>query len=193
MKISFNSKITFGFAFFAFVVWLIDCCFNGFSAKYFATSGSMDWGSFIDYFKLMSHSIGHANWNHLASNMMFILLLGPILEEKYGHADIFFMILFTTIITGLVNVIFFSAGVQGASGIVFMMILLAPIVGKADGTVPFALIVVVVLYLGKEVMNALSNDNISQMAHIVGGVMGLVFGFMISKFHWHNVERKGES
>ena len=40
-------------------------------------------------------------------------------------------------------------------------------------------ILVVILFLGKEVIEALGDDNISQFAHIIGGILGGVFGFFL--------------
>ena len=44
------------------------------------------------------------------------------------------------------------------------------------------LILVVIFYLGGEIVDGLfQRDNISQIAHIVGGVCGLVFGFTVRR------------
>jgi membrane associated rhomboid family serine protease len=40
---------------------------------------------------------------------------------------------------------------------------------------------VVVLFLGKEIMNMFQNDSVSQSAHIIGGVCGSIFGFTHQK------------
>ena len=48
------------------------------------------------------------------------------------------------------------------------------------GGIPITLILVVVFYLGGELVDGLKNtDNISQLTHIVGGVCGMVFGFTL--------------
>ena len=59
-------------------------------------------------------------------NMMFFLLLGPGIEEKYGSKNTLIMIAVTALITGLVNYLFFPrAMLLGASGIVFCFIILS--------------------------------------------------------------------
>ena len=51
-----------------------------------------------------------------------------------------------------------------------------------NGGVPLTLVLVLFLYLGGEVSDAVTQrDNISQMAHIAGGAVGSVLGFLLSK------------
>ena len=78
----------------------------------------------LTYFQLFSHAVGHANWEHYLSNFSFILLLGPLIEEKYGSRKLFMLIAVTSLITGVLFVLFFDGRLLGASGIVFMLIIL---------------------------------------------------------------------
>ena len=73
---------------------------------------------------------------------------------------------------------FFSTGLYGASGIVFMLILLSSLSRVKSGHIPLTFILVVALFLGKEILNSLRPDGVSQFAHIVGGLCGSVFGFL---------------
>ena len=66
---------------------------------------------------------------------------------------------------------------MGASGIVFMFILLVSFTNSKSGEVPITFILIAILFIGKEVMQSLQNDQISQFAHIIGGVLGSFFGF----------------
>ena len=136
----------------------------------------------IAYFRLFSHILGHSSWSHLTGNLTLVLLLGPILEERYGSRTVLIMILATALITGFVHIavpLFDNMGLRGASGIVFMLIVLSSFVNVKRGTIPLTFILIATLYLGKEVVNVLQNDNISQMAHIVGGALGSFFGFAL--------------
>ena len=136
----------------------------------------------ISYLRLISYPLGHADWEHLYGNMMFIVLLGPILEEKYQTPTLLIMALITALVTGIVNVIFFPTGLVGASGIVLLMVLLMSFTNIKAGDVPITFLAVLGLYLGKEVLDAFKNDNISHFAHIVGGVSGSIFGFVALRF-----------
>ena len=130
-----------------------------------------------DFLSLFTHVLGHANTEHLLSNLSFVLLLGPIIEEKYGSRNTLLMILFTAVITGVLNIIFFDTGLMGASGVVFMLIILVSITNVKAGEIPVTFILVAVLFIGKELWYGLAADNISQFAHIIGGICGSVFGF----------------
>ncbi|MDR0759110.1 MAG: rhomboid family intramembrane serine protease, partial [Treponema sp.] len=126
---------------------------------------------------LFTHVIGHADWNHLVSNFSLILLIGPILEARYGSLSLFLMIALTALVTGLLNTLLFSSYLMGASGVVFMMILLASFTNFGEGEIPLTFILILILYLGREVFNSFRQDNISEFAHIVGGLCGSLFGF----------------
>ena len=142
------------------------------------------WPKFYDarsYVGLVSHVLGHANWDHLLANFTLILLIGPILEERHGSRALLGMIGITAVVTGLVNVMLFDTFLVGASGIVFMMILLASTANIRQREIPLTFIAVAVLYLGREIVGAFRDDQISQMGHLVGGVAGAVFGFVLAR------------
>jgi len=174
-KISYNAPVTLTFALAAVVVQLLPD-----SAKLWFVS----WPKFVDarsYVGLFSHILGHANWDHLLANFTFILLLGPILEERHGSRQIAVMILITALVTGLINVAFSSTFLLGASGIVFMLILLASTANIREREIPLTFIAVAVIYLGREVIHAFHDDQISQLAHLIGGLAGGVFGFVTAR------------
>ncbi len=136
-------------------------------------------GDTRSYIGLVSHVLGHANWQHLLGNFTMILLIGPILEERHGSGSLLGMICITAIVTGIINALFFNTYLLGASGIVFMCILLASTANmKKNHEIPLTFIAVAILYLGGEVVQAFQDDQISQMAHLVGGLCGAAFGFL---------------
>jgi membrane associated rhomboid family serine protease len=130
--------------------------------------------------RLLTHVIGHADWAHLMSNFTFILLIGPILEEKYGSGPLLFMMIVTAVATGVLNVLLFPTGLLGASGIVFMLILLVSVTNIKAGEIPLTFIVVVLLFLVKEFVGMFQRNAISEFAHIIGGISGAVFGFLFT-------------
>lgn len=134
----------------------------------------------LTYIRLFTHVLGHANLSHLTGNIMMILVIGPMLEEKYGSKDLLFVILVTAAVTGIVNCLLFpNVQLLGASGVVFAFIILSSITGIKDGEIPLTLIFVTVLYIGNEVVAGLfQKDNISQLTHIVGGLVGGIMGYI---------------
>jgi len=140
-------------------------------------------GSFTDplmYIRVFTHAIGHADINHYLGNFIIILLIGPMLEEKYGPKLIIIMVI-TALVTGVLWIIMSPFAKMGASGIVFMLILLSSFANIQKGRVPLTLILVVIIYLGQEIMAFATRDgssNIAYMSHIAGGVCGALFGFI---------------
>jgi uncharacterized membrane protein YdcZ (DUF606 family) len=57
------------------------------------------------------------------------------------------------------------------------MILLASFTNFSKGEIPLTFILVLILYLGRELFNSFSSNNVSEFAHIAGGFCGSLFGF----------------
>lgn len=146
---------------------------------------SVYYTSFSDpvmYLRMITHVIGHADFAHYFNNFMLILLIGPMLEEKYGAKKLIIMMLVTAILTGLLSVLFFDVILLGASGIVFMLILLSSFVNLEKGRIPITLIFVIVIFIGREIVDGLIyTDNVSRLSHIFGGICGAFAGIVTNK------------
>lgn len=176
-KITYNAPVVLTFAILAIVAHVVPELFGEEIKRHFIARPFLK--EFGDYLALFTHILGHANWEHYLSNFMMILLLGPLLEEKYGSGSFLGMILVTALVTGLINAFFLDTFLLGASGIVFMCILLASTVNiRKNKEIPLSFIAVAVIFLGGEIVRAFDDDAISQMAHLVGGVVGAGFGFL---------------
>ena len=179
--IYFNAPITLTFVGICLAVLGLDYLTHGVSTtKFFATYGS----SFLDplmYVRLIGHVFGHINIDHLINNMLFILLLGPILEEKYGN-KLMIVILVTALVTGIAhNILSPKTMLLGASGVVFAFILLASVTGRDEG-IPITLILVAILWIGGEIYDSVSTvDNVSQITHIIGGISGAAMGLTFKR------------
>lgn len=184
LKFNYNAPTTLTFSFVALAAYIMGIATSGQSTMlFFSLHGDASFFNATTYFLIFSHAIGHASWDHLLGNFSFILLLGPILEEKYGSINILFMCIATAALTGIANIILFHNGVLGASGVVFMFILLSSLANIQSGRIPLTFVLIVFLFLGKELYNGFFSDNISQFSHIFGGICGSVFGFILNKPH----------
>ena len=137
----------------------------------------------LTWVRCVTHVLGHAGWDHLIGNLMFILLLGPMIEEKYGSKNTVIIILVTAVVTGAVNMIFFPrVALLGASGVVFAFILISSVTVREDNAIPITFVLVALLYLGREIYDGITaKDDVSQMAHVIGGAVGSVLGFLLGK------------
>lgn len=180
MRIRYNAPVILTFTLIATAVLVLDQFLSSaLTRNFFIAYPTFQPARLVSYFRLFAHVIGHRSWLHMISNFSFILLIGPILEEKYHSATMLAMMLVTALVTGILNIVFFSTGLMGASGIVFMLIILSSFTNISAGDVPLTFILIVVLFLAKEIIAAFSEDNISQFAHIVGGSCGGLFGFLL--------------
>jgi membrane associated rhomboid family serine protease len=176
LRITYNAPVVLTFTIAAVVVFLINQAVPE-TAVWFRAYPTLSVGA-PAYVGLVGHILGHESWEHLLGNFMLILLIGPILEERHGSLKLLVMILVTALVTGLVNLAVSSTVLLGASGIVFMMILLASMANVRSGEIPLTFIAVAVIYLGGEIVKSFRADHVSHMAHLIGGAVGAVFGFI---------------
>ena len=183
MKIKLNSPLILGFVFLSLAAMLLNILTGGASNRLVFMTYRSSLTDPLTYVRFFGHVLGHSGWQHYIGNMSYILLLGPMLEEKYGAKKLLGVIALTAVITGVVNFIFFPAvAICGASGVVFAFILMTSFTSFKKGEIPITFILVAVVYLGQQVYDGLFvQDNISNMAHIVGGVVGAVSGFVMRK------------
>jgi rhomboid protease GluP len=182
LRLRYNSPVILSFALVCALVLLIDQITGGqLIPAWFALEPAFNPGSFGSWLRLVTYVIGHQNWTHLISNFSFILLIGPVLEEKHGSGRLLAMMLVTALATAFLNLLLVHKGLYGASGIVFMLILLSSFTNIRQGEIPVTFILIVALYLVREFVNALTPDTVSQLAHIAGGIIGGLFGFFLSK------------
>jgi rhomboid protease GluP len=181
IRISYNAPVVLTFALLAVGVFVLgEVVSKNIIANYFVAKPYLH--STGDYLGLVTHILGHKDWNHLLGNFMLILLLGPLLEERFGSTRLLGMIIVTALATGLINLAFLDTGLLGASGIVFMMILLASTANIRQGAIPLTFLAVAFIYLGGEIVRAIGKeDGVSQMGHLCGGITGAVFGFLAAK------------
>ena len=180
-KIYLNAPIPLGFSLICIIALLLNMVSSGkTNVLFFSTYGS-SLLSPMTYIRLLGHIFGHANVDHLVSNLLYILLLGPMLEEKYGKRLII-VILSTAAVTGIVhNLLSPNTMLLGASGVVFAFIILASITGNEEG-IPVTLIIVALLWIGSEIYTGITTaDSVSQLTHIVGGLTGGIIGLAFKK------------
>ena len=116
IKISFNSPVILIFSIICLLVLGLGYLTGGASDDLFFCVYKSSFTDPLTYFRFFGHVLGHANWEHFIGNITMILVIGSLLEEKYGSADIL-----------------------------------------------------------------LVNDNVSNLTHIVGGVVGSVLGIAMNK------------
>jgi membrane associated rhomboid family serine protease len=176
MKIKYNSPVILTYSIISICVLTI--CSNEFAAQYFSSPSSLSFTNPSWFLRLISYIAVHSGLKHLMGNLMIILLIGPLLEEKYGSVKLLVMILITAVTTGLLNAVLFSNSLIGGSGIAFMLILLGSFSNIRSKEIPLTFILIAILFVGSEIISTLKVDQVSQFSHLVGGFIGAAYGFI---------------
>ncbi len=175
--VAFSSPVTLGFVFLSLAALLLSTLTGGAATRLLFSVYRAPLSDPLSWPRLFLHVLGHANLTHFVTNISLLLVLGPIVEEHYGSGRLAVMILLTALVTAVFHMLLSpGSAILGASGIVFMLIFLAAAAGRHGGRIPLTLILVAVIYLGREIAGLFSADSISQLSHIVGGLCGIALG-----------------
>ena len=138
---------------------------------------------YLTYPRAVLHILGNTSLTECTANIIILLVVGPAAEERFGSAKVLFAVLATAIAAALIMWFLFpTSAIMGASGVLFMMMVLASFASMRGGAIPITLILVLILFLGSEVLQAVTGDaGLQELTHIAGGVVGMVLGFAFSR------------
>ena len=177
-NIQYNSVLILSYFFISLIALIINTITSGETNKLLFSSYRSSPLNPLTYIRLFTHAIGHTSWHHFYSNFLTMLLIGPMIEEKYGTINLLIMMLITAGITGIINTIISNKAILGASGNVFMLIVLSSMVNLEAGKIPLTLILIFFFYITNEIIEGLfKKDNVSHMGHLIGAICGIIFGF----------------
>lgn len=149
-KVSFNSPVILVFTIICAVTLLLNWTTKGYTNSHLFSVYRSSWANPLTYVRLFGHIVGHSGLDHFMGNIMLILVVGPMLEEKYGSSNILFVILATALATGLAHLIFVPGySLLGASGVVFAFIMLSSFTCIKEKEIPLTFILVALLYIGE--------------------------------------------
>jgi GlpG protein len=176
MKITFDSKATLILASLSLIgLFFVNTSTE--SGSIFILNGDFQETSPVWYISTLTYIFGHADFEHVIGNLSIILLLGPLVELKFGWQKFSLMVVSTAILTAILHTLLWDNGLIGASGIAFMLIVVTSLLNTRGKDIPITFILVVLLFLGQEIYSSFKNDQISHFAHLFGGAMGAFWGF----------------
>ncbi|MEG0777934.1 MAG: rhomboid family intramembrane serine protease [Oscillospiraceae bacterium] len=183
LKISYNAPVILSFVIICFVVTIIGIITKNRSTEMFFSIYRSSFLNPLTYLRLFTHVFGHIGLEHFMTNALFLLLLGPMLEEKYGSAAIVKVIIITAFVSGIIHCILWDNSMLcGASGVVFACIILSSFTAFKGGEIPLSFILVAVLFIGREIYSGITvQDNVSNLTHVLGGAVGSVSGYFLNK------------
>ena len=184
IKFDYNSVVILTYLFISLGACFLNFITQGFTNKLLFTSYRSSIFNSLTYVRLFTHSIGHQDLNHLIHNFLFILLVGPMIEEKYGSINLIVMFLITYLIIGLFNTIISNYIIIGASGNVYMLIVLSSFSNITEGKIPLTLILILIFYVISEIRDSVTgaNKGVYHGGHLLGALCGIAFGFYFLYF-----------
>ena len=167
----YNAVVTLTMFFIALGVLLLDKITKGkANRKVFSTERASLLNP-LTYIRFFTHILGHSDWEHFSNNYLKILLLGPLIEEKYGSINYLIMILLTAFVVAIYNFIKGKEWLKGASCISFMLTVLSAFVNITENKIPVTLILIILFYIIDEIKKLKKDDNIAHDSHIIRRVM----------------------
>jgi membrane associated rhomboid family serine protease len=149
-----------------------------------------------EYYRLVSHAFIHANWSHLAVNMLVLFFFGRNIEAYFEHyfsnrATIYFLILYFggilvsniwSLIKHKNNYYYNAVGASGAvSAVLFSAIFFnpwEPLYLFAIVPIPGILFALGYLFYSYQ-KSKKGNDNVAHDAHFLGAVFGFIFPVLL--------------
>lgn len=140
----------------------------------------------LSYLRLFLYVFGFSSPQLLVTDLIFIMLLGPAIEERYGSVVIAIMMAVSALFSGVLNACFCKTSLRGASCIIFMLIFLNSFMSLSKKKIPLSFIFVVVLYVIREVFEKTAGGvggaggAVAILICIAGGLCGSLFAFLTS-------------
>ena len=196
--IDIDAPFSLTFSLCCLLVHLLSCIFGAsFTTFYFGipSLSIFNFLSPLSYFRMISQIFGHSNWQHLSGNLVYILLVGPSCEREFGCYKICIIVLLTAISSSLSHLFFGPRdSIQlGASGVVFMFILLNSLIETKTNRIPLTFVCQVGIWCSHEVIsNFMSQEGggISHLAHLSGALVGTLSGYYFQQQKERNVVTK---
>jgi len=140
------------------------------------------------YIKLVLYIFGSNSWGSLFSSLVFILLLGPTIEEQYGSIIIGIMILISALFAGVLNACFCTQCLRGPIAIIFMLIFLNAFISFSKKKLPLSFVLAFVLFILFIIFDQKGLDNprtpldllVTIIVTVAGGLCGGLFAFLAS-------------
>ncbi len=179
IKFDYNSPVIITYLLISVIANILNFITRGKTNKFFFSNYRSSIFNPLTYIRLITHSIGHKDLDHLIHNFLFILLIGPMVEEKYGSINLIIMLIITSLAISLFNIIFNNYTITGASGNVYMLIVLSSFSNITEGKIPITLLLILIFYIMSEIKKSITegNRNVYHDGHLIGAICGIVFGF----------------
>lgn len=179
-NVDYNSPVIVNYIVVCFILYFANIITNGYINDICYLPGNLIVNPFALH-RLLTYTLVHGSFEHLIGNMALLALTGPSVENKYGGGIVLGLLGVNSVMIGLLQGVLIHQGVMGASSIVFMILILSVFADTETKKIPITVFIVGACYIGNELIGALMTDSVSQLSHIMGAVLGIVFGVLYSR------------
>lgn len=187
-NVSFDAPVTITFAILSLALFLIstyllkDKAGGLLLASATKSGGTMPFAASnaTSYFRTFLYVFGGKEISAVIFNLIFILLLGPSLEEYYGSILVAVCYFITAVFAGVLNACFCSTSLQGCSCIVMMMIFLSALVSVSKHKMPVSSVLVLILCIVNIVLTEKAGGLAGIFINIVAGLCSSLLAFIVS-------------
>jgi membrane associated rhomboid family serine protease len=198
-KIMFDAPVTIVFVLLTIAVYfvnimmkesLIPMMFTCRSLKAADPEAAFNLKNALDYARLILHVFAYTDFPTLLINAVILLLLGSILEERYGSLMLFIMIFIAALVSGVLAVCSPQVPFTGTDSIIFMMIFLLSLTALAKHTVQVSWLLAFIAFTaykaygftttGTKNLSAIIQDNLGLLISLAAGICGSLAGFLIA-------------
>ena len=192
LKFSYDAPVTITFSLVCIIVYLLDTfLLKGYLSNNILCSPTCSGGvlpfSFkevLSYPRLILYVFSSPSIEILLSNLIFILLLGPSMEERYGSVVIGIMIAFSSLFSGVLTACFSLVSLRGAAPVVFMMIFLNAFMAFSKKKFPMSFVMVLGMFIAVEIISKGNSGLVSVLINVAGGLCGSLVAFLTSPKAW---------
>ena len=183
VTIQYNAPVTLTFALLSLLALALNELTDGWTTQNLFCFYKSALTDYLTYPRAVLHVLGNTSLTTCTGNIIVMLVVGPAAEERFGSAKVFVAVLLTAIAGALIMWFLFpQSTIMGASGVLFCMMMLTSFASMRGGAIPITLILVIILYLGSEILQAVTGTaGLPELTHIAGGVVGLLLGFAFSR------------
>jgi len=134
---------------------------------------------------LITYMFVHANFDHLLWNMLFLFFFGLELERRVGERMFLAIYMLSGVVAALGQMVLTSGPMVGASGALYGVMGALAIIAPEIRVLLFFILPLriqhaVVVFALIDFLSLGAADSIAHMAHILGLVMGLAFGYALA-------------
>ena len=186
IKFSYDSPVALSFAIITVLVYLLNTLvLKGKIDSFFyaptAASGefAFNFKEAASYLRLVLYQFGYFDLYFLFRDLIIILLLGQILEERYGSVIMGLMMFFSSLFSGVLNACFCTGKIYGAASIVIMMVFLNTLTSISKKNVSILSVATIALVVCSEFFTK-SHGFLGVIVSVAGGLCGSLFAFLAS-------------